>query len=279
MKLLLEHKNKIYRFLDIQQEYDGSVYVSVDRSPPEQVTKLTRRSGETSYSPIVQPKAPRKLSYHTTGRVNYHGLISVPPSFFEPLVDITAPNSVLVVSVPSCSLLDTFEQTIDPAVDCLVPVEGSDRFEVGVTFTPNNFDAAEGVRYDFSGFALFIHPVTLNVPAPSPDHFVYAAPPSLFPRQRIGKHEAELAYVQGDGGNQIVVVGPNRLGVYTMYFAAVMRAAPRVNVTLTNERLRFELIDNQRPHKLTFRIHGKGNLIRATDLRPYIRSIELDAEL
>lgn len=77
----------------------------------------------------------------------------------------------------------------------------------------------------------------------------------------------------------MIVSGPNERGQYTMYFSVVMRIPPNVRVELTDPKLEFELLDNTQPHKLTFRIRGKGDLVREPDLRPFIRSIELDAEL
>jgi hypothetical protein len=101
----------------------------------------------------------------------------------------------------------------------------------------------------------------------------------MFANQRLGRFEAELAYIQGSGNSEIVVDGPNNQGVYTLYFSQVMRVAPRVTVDLFHQKNRFDLLENKYPHKLKFRIHGKGDLVRDTDLRSVIRSIELDAEL
>lgn len=279
MKILLEYAGHVYRFLDIQLEKDGSVYVSLDRKPRDPANRLTRKPGDTAFKPASQPEGPRKLSYHTTGRVNYHGLISATSGFFEPLVDLTGPNSVLLISVPSCPLLDRYEAVIDPHLDCFVPIESPGRFTVCLTFAPSGYSDLAGVRFDFGNFVLLVHPVSVDLSPPSPEHFVYAAAPSLFENQRLGKNEAELAYVQGEGGAGIVVTGPNGRGEYTMYFSVVMRTPPRVRVDLTNPKDKFELINNEHPHKLTFRIHGKSALVRSTDLRPYIRRIELDAEL
>lgn len=109
MKLLLVNEGTTYRFLDIQLEDDGALYVSLDRKPSDPASRLSRKPGETTFAQVAPPVGPRKLSYHTTGRVNYHGLVSISPSFFEPLVDITAPNSVLLISLPSCTRLEICE--------------------------------------------------------------------------------------------------------------------------------------------------------------------------
>ena len=280
MKLLIQYQTKLYRFLDIQHQKDGSIYISLDRHVREPASRLVKKANETVYNPAPAPTNSRKLSYHTTGRVNYHGLVSSPPSYFEPLVDISVANTVLAISIPSCTLLDIYEGgMVNETADYIIPINHENRFTFAVTFTPTSFSELEGVRFDFRDFSLWLHPILHDLSPPTPLHFVYAAPQQHFTNQRIGKNEAELAYVQGRGNSEIIIDGPNQLGHYTMYFAVVMRVAPNVRVELTDPNHRFQLQDNTKPHKLTFSIRGKSDLVRETNLRPFIQSIELDAEL
>lgn len=282
MKILVSCKTSIHKLLDIERGDDGSVYISLDRKPRDPRSRQVKIPGENLFvsgSPVTNA---RKLSYHTTGRVNYHGLVTTTPNFFEPLVEVTQLNHVLVISIPSIERLDIYTGDLGTTSgDICMPVENTERFAIGITFAPASFKEQNipVVRCDFEGFALLVHPTTLELEPPSSEHFVYAAPPSMFPSQRIGNHAAELAYVQGEGRSEIVIYGPNGNGEYTMFFAVVMRVKPKVTVKLYNPKFRFELLGNDNPHKLRFRIHGKGDLVREENLRPIIKSIELDAEL
>ena len=187
MKVLIGNGISIYRLLDIQSEKDGSVYISLDRKPRAPNKRLVHKQGESIFTPVAPPTGPRKLSYHTTGRVNYHGLVSsAPHGFFQPLVDITRPNTVLAVSFPSCSLLDKYEGPVNRNLgDCCLPLDHLDRFAIAVTFAPTDFAEQEGIRYSFPDFALLVHPILFDPSPPTSQHFVYAAPPTLFPNQRI----------------------------------------------------------------------------------------------
>ncbi len=281
VKILIRHDSLIYRFLDIQRNKDGSVYLSVDRTPPSSGEHYQKTYCDSDFTPVLPAAGPRKLSYHTTGRVNYHGLISDLTSFFEPLVDITQENPVLAISVPSVLSLDLFTDELDTEIVCMIQVDHMGRFDLGVTLAPPMFRSEnfQGVALNWDNFALLLHPVALDLVPPNPKHFMYVAPPSKFGNQRISRNQAELAYVQGKNETEIVIRGPNNLGHYTMYFGVEMRVAPKVTVEMADSSYRFELLSNDKPHKLTFRIHGKGDLIRDPDLRPFIRSILLSAEL
>lgn len=282
MKILIRSNDTIYKFLRLEVGKEGSVYFFLDRATPKQEKRFSGIPGRLVEVP--QTGEQRKLSYHLTGRVNYGGFITEKGcNFFEPLLAIHHENHVLWVSVPRVDKLDEFEGA--EAEHCTIDVrnlEGS-RFTVGIAVMPKEATTElHGVA-----IALGSHPalqlLIYRAPdpeAPSADHFVYLKPPTLYEQQVIPRYEAELAYIKGEESrNEIAVAGPNGEGDYTLYFAVVMRAPPKVKVELFDPQLQFELRRNDQPHRLTFRIKGPQGLIRSADLSPIIKSIELDAEL
>lgn len=196
---------------------------------------------------------------------------------------MTQPNCVLGISIPSVSHLDVHPDSKEQESNNFsIPIETSDRITFGLTFAPSTWKepGTPAIKCDYGDVAIYIHPMIFeNFETPSAEHFVYIAPESLFQNQQLGKNQAELAFVQGTGNHEIVVRGPNSKGVYTMYFAVVMRIPPKVDIKLRNPDFRFELLKNDTPHKLKFRIFGKGDLVREKDLRQIIKSIVLDAEI
>lgn len=282
MKIFIEHQSTTYKFLNIERADDGSIYIFVDRKPKEQRERYVKNPGDQAFKKGTPINKRRYLSYHTTGRVNYHGLINEKRNYFEPLTELTQPNFVLGISIPSAQLLDVYDKKPElKSTDFFIKQESSERFTMGIIFTPNNQVELDipAVRFSYGDVALFLFPLELTVDAPTPKHFVYISPTTLFKNQRIGKHEAELAYVQGSGKNQMVVRGPNNKGEYTLFFGNVMRIPPKITVTLQNPKFNFVLLQNEHPHKMKFRIFGKGDLVREKDLRPIIKSIILDAEI
>lgn len=282
MKILFEYKNKFYKFLNIVFSDDGSLYISVDRKIIN--NKSMKSFDKDTWKDVDYSRKPRKISYHTTGRVNYHGLFTDDsPSFFEPLVDITEENFISAISIPNIIKLDEYQGDFEETAIISLKDEELDRFTIGISIAPSNsMPESNVVILNFKGnisYDIRLFP-SQNPVAPTADHFVYVKPNSMHDGQLIGRFAAELAYIQGEGSiHEMIVHGPNGEGVYTLYFAVEMRCAPKIEIALVNRKDEVRIVDNSKPHKLKFKILTSNGFVKDRDLRPFIKTIILDAEI
>jgi hypothetical protein len=87
-RILLDHCGSKDRFLQfkLRDEADGSLYIVVDRRSKEpESAYLISDTGERIYSPS---KGAKQISYHTSGRVEFHDM-QKPPIYCDPIFEIT----------------------------------------------------------------------------------------------------------------------------------------------------------------------------------------------
>jgi hypothetical protein len=286
---MLRQNGLHYKFLRIAQEDDGSIYVSIVREEKKQGAMFWDQAAGRFVPDPVPRDGPRRISYHASGRVNYHSVVSSPPLFFEPLFDVSRPNNFLLLSIPSVSRLDLHdgEPAKDPRKSLAVielPSSASGRltFLLSVRTVEHVPSAGAHLRLGYDTFALFLTaaPMPLRIGDDMAQHFIHATAGGLFEEQYCGKLEAELAYHQRRVGHQdIIVYGPNGDGVYTLYPAVVMRITPTATFKFRDGNICADVVGGSKPNKIRFRIRGPGGLIKDADLRPLIESIELSAEL
>ena len=244
------------------------------------------------FVPDTRPaKGPRRVSYHSSGRVNYGSFVSSPPRFFEPLFDITQRNHFFFISIPSVDRLDPITElpsSTGGITECVwdVPPPATGRIAFELVIAPIDDDGQDLVthlRLGYDTFALFVTAVPL--PFPIPDdmklHFIFAASAGLADTQFCGHLEAELAYHQKRTDHKgAIIYGPDGRGVYTLFPSVVMRIQPKLSIEFTDKNLKVEVVDEgSRANRIRFRIRGKGGYVTDKDLRPLVRSVELDAEL
>lgn len=279
-----------YKFLRIEQHSDGSIYITVLRDDE-------RRNGAMRWDPenecfVSNPSAtpsPRRVSYHVSGRVNYHSLVSSPPLFFDPLFDVEQRNHFLLISIPSVPRLSVPEteraantRVAEAVIDIDAAIVG--RISFGLIIAALDDGCQElhpRIRLGYDTFALFIccDAVLVSIPGELARHFIYAAPRGLYKTQFCGRFEAELAYHQKRAGPGVIIYGPDERGVYTLYPEVVMRVTPKATFHFSDPTLEAEVVDESRSNRLRFRIRSSGGYITNRDLRPLIQRVELDAEL
>ena len=236
-------------------------------------------------------EGPRRVSYHTSGRVNYGSVVTSSPKFFEPLFDITQRNHFLLISIPCVERLELgsgSSSSVDGEDETGfwdIPSSVSGRITFGLVIAPLDDDGGDmspHVRLGYDTFAVFITLASLPVPVTEElkQHFIYGAPDGLRSNQFCGRFEAELAYHQArTGQTEVIIYGPDDRGVYTLYPSRVMRVQPDITVEFAEPGLLTEVIEGSRANRVRFRIRGPGGYITNRDLRPLIRSIILNAEI
>ncbi len=290
-RIYLKHNDKHFRFLRFTQEGDGSLYVIVVRDTEQRRGAMKWDHGQLEFVPDLEPAdGPWRISYHTSGRVNYRPVVSSPPRFFEPLFDVTRRNHFFFVSIPSVVRLDPVSElprsgdTISQGVWEIPPsVTGRLCFQIIVApLDDQGRDLITHLRLGYDTFSVFIELISLPFPIPDSmeHHFLYGAPAGLRDTQFCGRLEAELAYHKSrTGQTDIIVYGPDNQGVYTLYPSVVMRIQPKLRIEFAEPDFRVEVVGGSRANRIRFRIQGKGGYVTERDLRHLIRSIELDARL
>lgn len=290
-RIYLKHNDKHFRFLRFVQEGDGSLYVFVVRDREQRRGAMKWDQDQLEFVPNPEPAdGPRRISYHTSGRVNYRPVVSSPPRFFEPLFDVTRRNHFFFVSIPSVLQLDPVPElprpggTISQGILVIPPsVTGRLCFQIIVAPSDDQGrDMATYLRLGYDTFSVFIELIALpfSIPDSMENHFLYGASSGLRDAQFCGRFEAELAYHKSRTGEaDMIVYGPDNQGVYTLYASVVMRIKPKLRIEFAKPDLRVEVVDGSRANRIRFRIRGKGGYVTEPDLRPLIQSIELDAEL
>lgn len=297
VKIFLRRNGVIYEFLRLERSSDASIIIIPfgSRSPREGA--MTWDTERQQFLPDLNPSnAPRRISYHTSGRVNYHGLVKSAPRFFDPLFDVTRHNHFFLMSIPRVEKLPPL-QSLSPTIidaqhtilDVVGPVDG----RVTVAFfvippgewAPATLDLAPYIHIGYDTHAVLlaiIEDAPIQIPDALKHHFFYAAPiVGTRTNQYCGKSEAELAYVQNlFDTQQMIVDGPDSHGVYSLYPCTIMAGAPQLTIEFSEANLRAEVVDEgSRISRLRFRICDRGGVITARDLRSLIRSIELSVDI
>lgn len=290
-RIFLRQAGQLYSFLRIDQSNDGSMYFAIVRKGEQTAGALKWDHDARAFVADFEDKnGDRKVSYHTSGRVNYHAVVSRPPAFFEPLHNITRRNPLLLVSIPRVTRLDeaigsnSSDEIAVAVVD--IPDAQLDRLTFEVLVAPRS-ESVEGlnpvIKLDYALFCVIVRtvPFPLCLPGSMSEHFVYAALMGDDAGARAEtKAEAEIAYHQRlAGGRRLLVFPANGEGVYTLYPSVVMRSTPRVMITFFKDGYSAQVLADSKPHRIKFKIRGPGGLVKDRDLRAIIQEIELDARM
>lgn len=281
------HRGVTYRLLRFTQASDWSLVIIWDRWSQED--PQYHRFSSASPTPVAgTPSTDQKrLTYHPTGQVNYHGWVQIPPQFHQPLHAATQPQLLIGVSVAAATSLTSLISGVksrDIVVNLTDDV-GDMRFSFGLVVAPHTFESPPNTifRLDYDVFSIVC--VTLpppHVPSGLERHNIYFAPEGPLRSRAIKDLDvAMLSYHQTRVGHtELGIYPPNGDGVYHLLSSVVMRAVPQVNITFIEPGYRIEIVhERARPMLIPFRIFRGEQRITEGDLRSLITSIELDAEL
>lgn len=290
MNVLLRHCGTSYSFANVQlQTNDGSIYITLKRD---------RQSGHSfsgSYNPTTRESLQRlslrpsrrsgvKISYHSSGRVRYHGL-DFPDLFLEPIAEIKQSAVLLRNSIPKTSRLPRASGNShegDAIIE--IPDEWLGRWDAQISISPwGQVPAIEGttlslgykdlcsVHFTICTFA-FIPPIN------QVNNFIrYRSQEGLFDKQKMDKDTALTKFHQ-KATNQpdMVIYSPNREGIYMLIFGNPMRIPPRVRMEFYEAGLSFVEVSKTKA-MLKFQIKDRYKQTVKRFVR--IKSILLDAEL
>ncbi|MDO8607308.1 MAG: hypothetical protein Q7R40_12295 [Phaeospirillum sp.] len=282
----LRHGDKTFRLLSAEVKLsDGSLYVSLVRAGnTDSAMTATLSVGSLSVSSPTMAQKGFRLSYHPSGRINFHH-ISGGPIFMEPLFHITRPEPLIDISVPDVTRLDVASR-IGPD-DAVVDVLGG-RLTFTVVIAPWDIPLSNfPVLWAWSWRPLFSlwllesplppEPLVKNLP----EHFHYIPRPhGLFESQPVGQENALVAFHQAlHGVKSDILYAPNGEGICRLVFVVPMRIAPRVELCLRDLGLRAEITEVTTT-EVRYRVRDPKNRIvkdarTATDIAHLVRDAEL----
>lgn len=291
-RILIKQGNNTYRFMRFESSSDGSILVFMDRDPRSKIGSMkSDKDGVLVPDGDATDKTlpSTRFSIHTTGIVNRHSAgRKVSTHRIEPLYALTSAWFIGIISIPSITRLDLFDQIKHrhSAAACLeFPENLTERitFEIGIgpkPQTPQSF----GVAFNYEIYSLIVQ-VSAPLPIKSEleNHFVYGGLQATGEEKfAVDKAAAELNFYHTAHGPNLP---PFREadGSYIVLAAVPMARTPDLVVKFNRPELSAEAIpftDGSAPtHKVRFWICDKGGRNKKNDLRGHITSIELHAEL
>jgi hypothetical protein len=284
-KLNLKYRGKAYKLLgvDFRDRNDGSLNIIFDRR--HFGVKNIRWSPDGNEPVIITTLSDNekvRISYHTSGRVNFHGSGSR-SIYCEPLFNITCPQFLALYSIPDINRLDP----VRAGDEALPAIEIEDEFVGRLTFeialVPHTYDflgqgptSLIGYR-EWFGLAITRLRFPFDIRPGLEDHFhTCTSRAGMFEAQNISKHEALIKFHQKRAGTDGCVNywEPNE-GSHRVIFACPMRIPPRLVIEFENKSLIAD-VTHATVSEIRFRVRGPGGYLKTP---PVISKLSLDARM
>ena len=279
MRLLVDRDGMLRRVANIDiAKHDGSVTLALVRSGFN-VSGWQWDSGRAEFDVIayVEPTPKTKrITIHTSGRVNFHGSLNPGVNFIPCLLDLTGAVPIVAYVIPAAAALDLVEN-IRPD-DHVVELDGATAGSFGFEFSaiPASLPSLPGEiwRYIIEGhYGLAcvlvsgdLYPARPGVP---PEAFSVIRPPSMLPQLSIPEEQAFIRFQDLMHANQVRqalatsaipehvhdhivaetvregrgIQGPNNEGTWEIVCNVPMRIRPELVVEFSDPRYRAEMID------------------------------------
>jgi hypothetical protein len=297
-RILIKQGAILYRFMRFETSSDGSIVVLVDRDPRSKrgghSWQIDISSGQSSRPIAAEPEDDRPLpsfrfTVHTTGVIHrYAEGVRRGTILIEPLHHLTQLWPFAFVSIPSPSGLDQFDETKhrhDISATLEIPENVSERISFHVEIGPKPQEPQSfGAALNYELYSVVVRTVpSLNFPAEiTSEHFV-AGMVDTGPKAGIDKETAELSFYQRIHGPGAFIFREDKGGAYIAMAAVRMARPPDLKIAFGRPDLRIEVIRFEKgkepTHKVRFWICDKGGRNKTEDLRQFITSVELNAQL
>ena len=249
-------ENNHYKFIRFWRGSDGSFYVEFNRLHrplPQQQFKFNIYFEDGRFTSRITEKIdmktrtdPIRVSYHTTGTVNYHGL-ERNTIYLEELTNITRENTFFMISIPSISSLDKESEPLNSQSQ-VIPIENisDQRINIYLSILPPKLSEPEKIdgllmACDFQ-LATFVvvgdyDGRTFNFGEQVPERtFLFQSPhEGHYSSPALSENDAFLRYkkiiYQTD---EAIILEPNGEGALRMIFIVEMRIPPFVKVEFEN---------------------------------------------
>lgn len=256
---------RIYRFLLVEFHHanDGSFYIFVDREETVGREALVSRFGVETREPVSRAF---KLSYHTSGQVNFEGP-KYPTIFCEPLYEVRSAQLLLYQQIPSAAGLSLVDEQVDPMNVIALPEGQAVGIEIWlVPFEP--WEPTQDTLFACAMGDLFRLHLVRTLPAFTEerlvDQFVRAIPSAgSRPNQTVSKADAAVNFhtrISRSNGS-VLALGSGR---YRYYFRRAMLRRPKVTTVAFCSGVTCH-IEHVEPYFLQFRLSMDGESVDTDD--------------
>lgn len=244
-----------------------------------------------NYAPLQEPSM--YVSYHTSGYVNYHRL-TFAPMYMEPLSEVTKLNPFFILSFQTLSAFSPLvkDAKMDPGRDHILDITAMLGHRIDILFSigPGDFSpkstSQQLVLNYGSLFCLIIEIINDETTfqfykAYEPEDCVKFRPHlDMFSELPYTKNEAVLKYAHKLFKNDdVVILPPNKEGIFKVYFVVEMRRPPWIRIEFTNPSLEIK-VGKRSTIELQFEIYDRGkNQWLKTAEGVQITGLSLDAEI
>jgi hypothetical protein len=275
IRLLILYEKKYYYLLSFKLALnkDGSFYLFFPRE---------KASNEqyTFFATI-----PNKISYHPTGRVNFHSIVDESIAFYEPLSLIKKDNLIGIYSVADISGLSI--EDIPNKKDVIFELPTNRQCNFHLSISPiDTVLLANHARFSYHNlfdFIVYEKEWDPSTPPKLSKHLISFNPGrGLFDGQQLEQDNALcLLHQKRHNVKKKVICYPlNQNGEGMIITPTPMRTTPKLHIDFENPNYKCEQTDTKATRRnatVKFKVTKSGNYLK--NFSPPIKSIELDAEL
>lgn len=308
LNLFLKRHEQCYWFLDTRQNNDGSVecffpHLAPSRKNISQRIILSKDSTSNKFRSQVVEEQPTistdekttYISYHTSGRVNYHRM-SFSPIYREPLFSITQVNPFFILSFQDMGCFQTAtNEEIERVKGFVIDLSSlsDERIDIIFSIAPcePQFDESNSriVSVNYGKLVrLMLEFIKDKDIFCFSDHYEpcdcvkLQIHNSLFSEPMYTKGQAILKYVQKIyNTNDVVITAPNSDGIIKLFFSVEMRRRPFVKIEFVNPNQSIDLLSlSKETYCLQFKVFDERKhcyVKNAEEIQ--IKSVILDAEI
>lgn len=307
IQVYLKRKEILYKFLSVKQSADGSIEcifhnlnsrqkgisqtLEVEMSPNKHITKTVE---ETDFAEVhrIDPY----VTYHTTGRVNYHGC-TFKAQFFEPLDGIEQPQFFFMVSICEMDSLQIIEQSEcakRPGIIIDISAFEEKRCNFLFAVVPKKLpelSSKMNLGFFIIGFQLFGLAIELLDDSMSfnfssiydkSDIVKFKPHFGKYLEQKSSINEAYLNYQHKlYETKELIILPPNGEGIVKIIFTVEMRRAPWIYLEFEDKMLCIDKDSIKRTQtNVSFKVKDlkSGQYVKSLE-RLHIKTLILDAEI
>lgn len=284
-----------YIFAKIKVVSDGSlevIFPEIKESRGiKQALQISKQTPLVISSACIQQKDEKQcyISYHTSGKVNYHKM-AFQSAFMEPLYNVREANHFFVYSFvhPEIAFKNSIEKVSSNAINVDISDFMESRINIMLSVEPADIQPKHNNSFVIS-YPLYSLCVEIMDDA---DSFNFAQiykenecvkiRPRLdkYSEQHVTKEKAFLEYNHAIyQTKELIVLPPNGEGILKVIFTNEMRIPPWICVEFLNPNFKAEILTRKTTH-MTFKVFDKKRsqyIKKADDIQ--ITQVILDAEI
>lgn len=296
ISILVMQNSITYHFAEVSAASDGSleiIFPSIkENTGISQVVQLSEGTSPTLLSSNSTPtknETQYYISYHTSGKVNYHKM-TFQPAFMEPLYDIKEKNTFFIYSFiyPEIAFKSPDNKVHSKAISIDISQLVGQRINIILSICPSEYHLQHNnsfvISYQLYGLCVEIlsDETTFNFSRLYQETDCVKLRPHLdkFSEQSVTKEYAFLSYNHAlYQTKDAIVLPPNGEGILKIIFTVEMRIPPWFHVEFSNPDFCAEVITRKKTH-LTFKVFDRKHnqyIKKENDIK--ITHLILDAEI